>query len=477
MDEQLPWTMFDFMHLGLACIATLFLATILLPIVLISTPFIAFVFWHVSKQYLQTSRQLKREEAITRSPIYSTIPTTLEGLCTIRAFGAESRFVENLVNLQNENTKISILYLALGRWLGMRLDLVAAVFNIVVSFSTIAMTRFGGFQLSGASVGLVLTYSLNLVNAAQWAFRQSAETENLMTSAERVLEYTRIPSEPQPLSPTTPPPSWPSNGEINIENLSLKYPPSEKNVLKNLTVKIPAGSTVGIVGRTGSGKSSLLQALFRLVSPSQGRVTIDGIDASQLELKTLRSRMSIIPQEPFCFRGTFRFNLDPTESHTDAELWNALTSVQLKELVESMPGKLDAFISEMGGSLSVGERQLVCLARAILRRSKIFVMDEATSAVDLNTDSLVAKVLRERGGVFYGVTTLTIAHRLNTIIDYDYVMVLDDGNLVEYGVPAELLRKSITDSDAYFSRLVNETGPEGREVLVKMAQDAAKSRQ
>ncbi|KAJ3073250.1 hypothetical protein HDU98_001932 [Podochytrium sp. JEL0797] len=440
VDEVLPFTMFDFINTSLSSIAALFLAMFFLPVVLTTVPVIAFVFWHLQTLYLTSSRQLKRQEAITRSPIFSTISVTLAGLSTLRAFHAEPRFINTLMDLQNENSKISILSLGLARWLGLRLDLVAAVFNIVVTFCAVGVGSAGG--LSGASLGLVLTYSLNLVGVLQWAFRQSAETENLMTSVERVLEFCNIPPEPQPLSITTPHPPWPSCGEITIRNLSVKYPPSTKPVLKNISVHIPAGSTVAIVGRTGSGKSTLLQAIFRFVVP-EGSVTIDGIDTAELDLKTLRSCVSSIPQDPFCFHGTLRFNLDPAGIYGDTELWNALASVQLSETIARLSGQLDASID----SLSIGQKQLVCLARALLKRSKIIAMDEPTSSIDHDTEELIAKLLRGKGGVFHGATMLTVAHRLNTIMDYDLVMVLDEGRLVEFGPPAKI---------AYFSRFRNE---------------------
>ncbi|KAI8614494.1 P-loop containing nucleoside triphosphate hydrolase protein [Chytriomyces sp. MP71] len=468
VDESLPWVLFDFVTSAISSLATFILACYFLPVVLVSAPFLGFTFWFLRRRYVAASRQIKREEAITRSPVYATIPATLEGLSTVRAYGAESRFLKTLVDFQNDNTRLTMLYLAIGKWLGMRLDLVSALFTVVVVFTAVAISNVRSLQISASNLGLVLTYSLNLVGVMQWAFRQSAETENLMTSAERVLEYTSLPPEKEPLIPTKPPKEWPDRGEIRIQNLFLNYPPSQKKVLKDINVVVPAGATVGIVGRTGSGKSSLLQALFRLVTP-EGNVQIDGIDTSTLNLSTLRSCMSIIPQDPFCFRGSLRYNLDPTGQHTDSELWTAIDHAQLRDMVEALPDKLDSFVSENGGNLSVGERQLLCLARAVLKRSKIFVMDEATSAVDMNTDALIAKVLRDKGGVFHGVTTLTIAHRLNTIIDYDYVMVLDDGRLVEFGEPAQLLEKDLKEGDAYFARLVRETGEDSRNLLIKQA--------
>ncbi|KAJ3211714.1 hypothetical protein HDU82_005093 [Entophlyctis luteolus] len=471
VDEQLPWTMFDFVVAFLLASGTVVLCASILPLVLVVMPPIGYLFYHIRRKYVASSRQVRRHEAITRSPVYASVPATLEGLSIVRAFGAQQRFVDEFSGLQNENSRLAILYLSIGRWLGMRLDIISACFLTVVVFTTVAVSRSQSLQVNGANVGLILTYSMNLVGSLQWAFRQSAEVENLMTSAERVLEYTRIPPEKETVAPVSLPQGWPKSGEVMFENVSLKYPPSEKNVLNNISVRFPAGSTIGIVGRTGAGKSSLLQALFRLVRP-EGRILIDGVDTASLALSSLRSSISIIPQDPFCFSGTIRFNLDPTGAHADTELWAALAAVQLHTTVADMPGKLDARVAENGANLSLGERQLVCLARAILRAGRLVVMDEATSAVDLNTDALIAKVLRDPGGVFHRATTLTIAHRLDTIIDYDFVLVLDRGAVVEFGPPFELLQKAADNPSAFFARLVRETGDESSLRLHASAKDA-----
>ncbi|KAJ3208336.1 Multidrug resistance-associated protein 4 [Dinochytrium kinnereticum] len=503
MDESLPWTFFDFIQCLFLVIGTLAVAVVVIPYVLLLVPVIGVFFWYLRKNYLQASRQVKREEAITRSPVYSNIPATLEGLSIVRAFGAETRFLTRFSELQNSNTRIAVCFLSAVRWLGLRLDLISALFLIVVAFLSVVVKNRPGLNLSASTVGLVLSYALQLMGLLQWCFRQSAEVENLMTATERVIEYTDLPTEFKPLPPTNPPltidatpqvsttslvrkkPStaailledmargtapdgWPSTGEVEIRGLTMTYPNAERNALDGVSVRIPAGSRVGIVGRTGAGKSSLLQALFRLVEHS-GLILIDGIDTTSLTLTELRSKISIIPQDPFCFRGTLRFNLDPFKKFTDAELWYVLEKVRLKPVVEALSEKLDAPVTENGSNWSVGERQLICLARAILRSSKLFVMDEATSAIDLSTDAFLASVLRAEEGPFANATILTIAHRLNTIIDYDYVMVMDEGKLVEFGRPHDLLSKPSGDSNSWFSSMVSEMASDAQNLLREIA--------
>jgi ATP-binding cassette subfamily C (CFTR/MRP) protein 4 len=295
-----------------------------------------------------------------------------------------------------------------------------------------------------------------------------------MVSTERVLEYTTIPSEAAAETDVKPGKDWPDKGDLSIENMSLTYPNLQKlefnpPVLKNLTIRFDPGTKVGIVGRTGSGKSTLLNSLFRIVEPNEKSIKLDGIYTCDLGLTDLRSRISIIPQEPFCFKGTLRFNLDPFEQYDEEKLWDVLKAVELKSAVENMPEKLDSPVYENGSNWSVGERQLICLARAILRNSKLIVMDEATSSVDMHTDQLIQRAIRTTGGLFANSTVLTIAHRLNTVIDYDKILVLDQGEIVEYGSPFDLLQKSIDLPDAWFSRMVDEMGPEARDTLTKIA--------
>ncbi|KAJ3075283.1 Multidrug resistance-associated protein 4, partial [Quaeritorhiza haematococci] len=471
-DEMLPLTFFDFAQCAFAIVGTFAIAVIAIPYVLISVPPLLFFFYHLRRYYVTASRQIKRLESTTRSPVYSTVSSTLEGLSTIRAFHAQPRFTSRFIHIQNENTRAFFAFLSSGRWLGFRLDLMVAFFVILVAFLSVGVTSGSGAIQPGL-VGLVLSYSLQLLGLLQWAVRQSAEVENQMVSVERVIEYTQLPQEAAEETDVKPPREWPEKGHIKIEGMSLTYPGTKRRVLKDLRVEIEPGMRVGIVGRTGAGKSSFLQALFRLVEPTPpNSITIDSIPTSSLGLTTLRSRISIIPQEPFCFKGTLRFNIDPFNAHTDEELWRVLEAVELKGKVEKCAEKMEVGVEEGGGNWSVGERQLICLARAILRDTKLIVMDEATSAVDLHTDALVQRAIRSTsstdgagGGLFANATVLTIAHRLNTVIDFDRILVLDAGRVVEYGTPWELLQKDVGEEGAWFRRMVEEMGEDAREVL------------
>lgn len=300
----------------------------------------------------------------------------------------------------------------------------------------------------------------------QWGIRQSAEFESQMTSVERVLEYTELPIESetensqskQALS------NWPTAGHILFKGVTYRYPNSLKPVLHNLNFEIKSGEKIGIVGRTGAGKSSLISALFRMVEP-EGEILIDNISTKSIKLSELRRKISIIPQDPVLFSGTIRRNLDPFHEYPDSELWQVVKDVQLKDVVDDLPGNLDARINEGGSNFSVGQRQLVCLGRAALRMNKILVIDEATANVDHETDKLIQETIRKK---FKSCTVLTIAHRLNTIIDSDRILVLDAGQMVEFDEPYNLLLQS----SGLFCKLVKQTGQEMAKKLSEEAQKA-----
>ncbi|KAJ1534422.1 Multidrug resistance-associated protein 4 [Nowakowskiella sp. JEL0078] len=324
VDEMLPGTFFDFAQSSFMVLGTLILSVIVIPWVIIAIPVITILFYFIRRYFMSTSRQIKRIESITRSPVYSSFPATLEGLSTIRAFDAESR-----------------------------LDVMSECFVFFVSFLSVVLRQ--SLNLTPGIVGLLLSYTLQIIALLQWSVIQSAEIENMMVSVERVLEYTKLEPEAPPHTDIQPPETWPDCGDINIHSMSLTYPLSTKPALNSITVHLKPGQRCGIVGWLVEPE------------PSSGAIFIDGIDTSTIGLTDLRSRISIIPQEPFCFRGTLRFNIDPFARYSDEELWKALDAVELKHVVEAMPEKLDAYVTENGGNWSFGERQLICLARAILR--------------------------------------------------------------------------------------------------------------
>ncbi|CAG2165685.1 unnamed protein product [Oppiella nova] len=388
------------------------------------------------------------------------LPTT-----GVRAYGAQKAFEKQFYVYQDDHSATWFLFVCSSRALGLVTDYLCIVY--IVAISTVLMAFPD--TVSGGGVGLALSSVLMLINTTQWGVRQSTEFESQMTSVERIIEYSRLPQEAPLVSPVndpylqTPPPDWPSNGQIAFKNMSLCYEGSDKPVLKNLLCTIKPGEKVGIVGRTGAGKSSIISALFRMSEPT-GVVEVDGVDTKTIGLHELRRRISIIPQEPVVFTGTVRRNLDPFAEFTDSQIWEALDETQLRHTVNELPGQLDGELSEGGGNLSVGQRQLVCLARAILRDNKILVLDEATANVDLHTDALIQQTIRHK---FANCTVLTIAHRLNTIIDCDRVLVLDAGEIMEFDAPFALLQRK-----AYFYDMCRKTGREMCNHLIQMAKEA-----
>jgi ATP-binding cassette subfamily C (CFTR/MRP) protein 4 len=282
----------------------------------------------------------------------------------------------------------------------------------------------------------------------QWGIRQTSELENQMVCVERVMEYANLPSEVKNERP--PPANWPTSGEVEFENLSLFYKNEEcKASIRNLSFKIKPQEKVGIVGRTGSGKSSIIQALFRMTR-IEGSVKIDGIDTKEIDLYNLRKNISIIPQDPVLFSGSLRFNLDSFNESSDDEIWKVLELVELKTTIKSLTGGLECKISDGGSNFSVGQRQLICLARALLRKNKILVLDEATANVDYETDRLIQKTINVE---FSDCTVLTIAHRLHTVINSDKILVMEGGNLVEFDHPYNLLK----NENGFLRKLVNQT--------------------
>ncbi|XP_054158177.1 ATP-binding cassette subfamily C member 4-like [Oppia nitens] len=410
--------------------------------------------------YLKTSRDLQRFEGIARSPLYNHMTTTLSGLTTIRAYRAEHLFREQYYRYHNDHSSTYFMQLAATRCLGITMDFICVAYiAFVMCFSMISYK-----DLSSGTAGLIITIALNLIGGTQTGIRQSAEMENQMTSVERIVEYSKLESEGLIDSEIPPPDEWPDKGSIELRHVYLTYDNSPKPILHDLNCVITGGEKVGIIGRTGAGKSSILSAMFRM-HDIDGNIIIDGIDHKTIGLHDLRRHMSIIPQNPIAFIGSLRKNLDPFDEHSEDRLWEVLEEVQLKEAVMEMSGQLEYQLSEGGGNLSVGQRQLICLARAILRRNRILVLDEATANVDHKTDALIQRTIREN---FADCTVLTIAHRLNTIIDSDRVLVLDSGHIMEFGVPYELLQ----NNSGVFYKLVKQTGVQMADQLIQLAKQS-----
>ncbi|KAK5988916.1 Metal resistance protein YCF1 [Cladobotryum mycophilum] len=400
---------------------------------------LALTYYWIQRYYLRTSRELKRLDSVSRSPIYAHFQESLGGVTTIRAYRQNDRF-----HLENEwridaNLRAFFPSISANRWLAVRLEFIGAVVILAAAgFAIISVASHSG--LGAGAVGLAMSYALQITTSLNWIVRQTVEVETNIVSVERVLEYARLPSEaPETIPNRRPPGGWPAKGEVDFKDYSTRYREGLDLVLKNINLDIKSQEKIGVVGRTGAGKSSLTLALFRLIEPVTGQIDIDNLNTSSMGLLDLRRRLAIIPQDAALFEGTVRDNLDPGHVHDDTELWSVLDHARLKDHIASMEGGLEAKINEGGSNLSQGQRQLVSLARAMLTPSNILVLDEATAAVDIETDALLQATLRSP--LFANRTIITVAHRLNTILDSDRVVVLDKGEVVEFDTPKELFKK------------------------------------
>ncbi|XP_037610526.1 canalicular multispecific organic anion transporter 2 isoform X2 [Sebastes umbrosus] len=435
IDEVLPSTVLMFLATFFVSLSTMIVIVASTPIfaVLIVPLTLAYVF--VQRFYVATSRQLKRLESVSRSPIYSHFSETVTGCSVIRAYGRHSAFVLMSDMKVDENQKSYYPGIVSNRWLGVRIEFIG---NCIVFFAALFAVT-GKEHLNAGDVGLSVSYALQVTMSLNWMVRMTSDLENNIVAVERVKEYSETKTEaPWEVEDKKPPPEWPTEGNVEFHDYSVRYREGLDLVLKNLTLSVKGGEKVGIVGRTGAGKSSMTLCLFRLLEAASGEITIDEVKISELGLHDLRSKLTIIPQEPVLFSGTLKMNLDPFEKYSDEELWRALEHSHLHKFVSNQAAKLELECSEGGENLSVGQRQLVCLARALLRKSRILILDEATAAIDLETDDLIQSTIRTQ---FEGCTVFTIAHRLNTIMDYTRVLVLDKGQIAEFDTPANLLSK------------------------------------
>ncbi|GFY48387.1 hypothetical protein TNIN_211863 [Trichonephila inaurata madagascariensis] len=522
IDETMPMAALDAVIIFCTLFGIICVVAIVEPLLLLPTFIISLAFIFLRRFYLPTARDVKRYEGITRSPVFSHLSTSLYGLTTIRAFKVQHPFELSFDHYQDKHTATWFMFISVTRWFGIVLDWLCVIY---ISCVTITMVVLSEDPSYASKAGLAIASALQLSGSFQWGVRQSAEVESQMTSVERVIEYSNLDPEAALDSEKDkkPPKDWPKKGYIIYQNVNLRYAPDEPPVLKNLNFEIYPEEKIGIVGRTGAGKSSMIATLFRMTEP-EGEVKIDGICTKDIGLHDLRRKISIIPQDPVLFTGPIRRNLDPFSEHKDDELWQALEEAYLKESIEEMPGGLDSEVSEGGcnfsvgqrqliclarailrrnrvlvldeatanvdpkyaylkesieempggldsevseggSNFSVGQRQLICLARAILRRNRVLVLDEATANVDPNTDSLIQKTIRDR---FAHCTVLTIAHRLHTIMDSDRVLVLDAGEVKEFDTPFTLLQ----NRNSLFSHMVQMTGSGMAQQLRDVAKNA-----
>lgn len=405
----------------------------------------------LAKRYLPATRDLRRLDAASRSPIFSHFAESMAGVSTIRAMQTqEGMFGANVAKLQ---TQMEAYYLSntAARWLSLRLQFNGTI--LVGAVSTLGIYTAKNGSVSAGVVGVAITYALKLTDTLNQVNRESADRETQMVSVERVHHYTTsVPKEAELVVPGQAlPAGWPARGDVTCQNVTMRYREGLPTVLNDVSVQIKSGERVGVVGRTGCGKSSLLLTLMRLIEPTSGRVTIDDVDVGTIGLHSLREKAAIIPQDPAILTGTIRFNLDPFATKPDKELWDALEKAQLKPRVESAGG-LDSKVEEGGGNYSVGELQLLCLARALLRRQDVgglLLLDEATSALDGETDNIIQEVIRKD----FHCTTITIAHRIQTLMDYDKILVLNEGKVAEFDSPQNLMKR-----EGQFKALANEAG-------------------
>ncbi|GMI75093.1 ATP-binding cassette C3, MULTIDRUG RESISTANCE PROTEIN 3, multidrug resistance-associated protein 3 [Hibiscus trionum] len=403
-------------------------------------------FWYQT-YYITTARELARMVGIRKAPILHHFSESIAGAATIRCFSQEDRFMEKNLSLIDDYSRVSFHNSGTMEWLCVRINF---LFNFVFFLVLIILVSLPRSAIDPSMAGLAATYGLNLNVLQAWVVWNLCNVENKMISVERILQFSNIPSEaPLVIEDCRTKPEWPTKGRIELENLQVQYKPTLPMVLKGITCTFPGEKKIGVVGRTGSGKSTLIQALFRVVEPSGGRIMIDGVDISTIGLQDLRSRLGIIPQDPTLFQGTIRTNLDPLQQHTDHEIWEVLNKCRLVDIVRRDQRYLDAPVAEDGENWSVGQRQLVCLARVLLKKRRILVLDEATASIDTATDNVIQETIRNETS---GCTLITVAHRIPTVIDNDLVLVLDKGKIVEYNTPKTLLE----DNSSSFSKLVAE---------------------
>lgn len=429
-----------------------------LPLVIITI-----MYWILSEMYLKSSREFKRLDSIARSPMMSLFSETINGLSSIRAYRMQDKFFCEQLKRLTKNLEAYYMMQGCTRWLGIRLDVLGGILIFLISICSF-LIRDQSF-IDPNLLALGITYSLQFNRVMSWFIRNAGLTEVNLNAVERLAHYgsREIPNEARlrVYDENKPPKGWPQKGEIILEDIHFKYRPELEDTLKGISLKIGSEQKVAIVGRTGSGKSSTILSLFRDRELSSGKIIIDNIDISNIGLHDLREQLTIIPQTPTCFYGTVRSNLDPFGKQKDFDLWHVLEVTHLKPLIEKMGG-LDSIIEEGGSNLSIGERSLLVLARALLRKRKILISDEASAAMDLSLDSKIQETIRNE---FKDCTTITIAHRINTIIDSDLIVVLDAGKIQEIGSPKQLLQ----NTNSIFFRMVHDTGDTNQKKLLQMA--------
>ncbi|KAL6602858.1 hypothetical protein ACP70R_043219 [Stipagrostis hirtigluma subsp. patula] len=447
LDFDIPYSMAFVVTATIEVVTTiLVMGTVTWQVLVVAVP-VAITMVYVQRYYVTSARELVRINGTTKAPVMNYASESILGVVTIRAFSAAERFICNNLQLIDTDATLFFHTVAAQEWVLIRVE---ALQSLTIITSALFLILVPPGTISPGFAGLCMSYALTLTTAQVFLTRFYSYLENYIVSVERIKQYMHLPSEPPAIIPEHRPPiSWPQEGRIDLHDLKVRYRPNAPLVLKGITCTFAAGNKIGVVGRTGSGKSTLISSLFRLVEPAGGRIFIDKLDICSVGLKDLRTKLSIIPQEPTLFRGSVRNNLDPLGLHSDKEIWEALEKCQLKEAISSTPTLLDTVVSDDGNNWSVGQRQLFCLGRVLLRRNKILVLDEATASIDSATDAILQKVIRQQ---FSSCTVITIAHRVPAVTDSDRVLVLSYGKLLEYETPGKLLE----DKQSAFAKLVAE---------------------
>ncbi|NXH99014.1 MRP1 protein, partial [Pachycephala philippinensis] len=430
-------------------IGTILVITSASPLFIVVVIPLGYFYFTIQRYYIASYRQIRRLAGASQPPVISHFSDWARGRSTIRAFGHQERFIRKNNDVVYENLVCFYNNLISNRWLSVRLEFLG---NLIIFFAAL-FAALSGNTVSSSTVGLSISYALNVIQILNVWVCRACEIETNAVSIERICEYATVDKEEPWILSKRPPVGWPDRGIIQFVNYKAQYRKDLGLALNGVSFQTQSKEKilyVGIVGRTGAGKSTLTNCLFRVLEGCEGKIIIDGIDISTIGLHDLHGNLNIIPQDPILFSGTLQSNLDPLGNHSDLELWEVLELCDLKDFVQSLPKKLLHEISEGGENLSVGQRQLVCLARALLRKTKILVLDEATASVDMETDNFVQSTIKRE---FHNCTVLTIAHRLHTVMDSERVLVLDAGRILEYDTPQNLLQRK-----GAFSEMVAEAG-------------------
>ncbi|KAG0294343.1 hypothetical protein BGZ98_001806 [Dissophora globulifera] len=481
IDKQIPQKLYEITLQGVTVLASLIVVAFTTPLFLLASPFIALIYFFIQKYYLHTSQAAKRVFRTTKSPVFQSFQETLAGVSTIRAMRLQDRFIEANSTWCDIHANAFVAYEYCIRWMEIQVQMINVFIALLVALWFVLLPQG---SVNAATAGLTLSFAMSNAQALIWFTRHYCDMYLNLIAIERVEEYSKMKTEACLLTTPNSEASralerhWPQEGRIEFVNYSTRYREGMDLVLKSISFMVEGGQKIGIVGRTGAGKSSLTLALFRMIEAANsewtkststnsnqesqdqnheedqmdgGKIVIDNIDISTMGLADLRKNLSIIPQEPVLFAGTVRENLDPFEELEDAVLWEALEHSHLKSVITALPGGLLYQVVQNGENFSVGQRSLICLARALLRKTKILVLDEATSAVDVETDEMIQKTIRTE---FKEQTILTIAHRIKTVMDSDRILVLDHGRVVEFDAPEVLLQ----DEGSLFHKLAKQAG-------------------